>query len=534
MYAGIGEDTPVAEVNRTEYSARNAAVGMAAKVLCILFGYATRIVFVRMFASDLVGVNGLLHNALFAFALPMLGIDTALVYAMYAPVSRGDVPRQQALLRLYRRVYLVFAAGIAAAGAALYPFLPMLIGRSVEGLGGIYALFLAAVVCSYLWAAPGLVFLVYQRNYVNEILIAVGLLAQNVLQIAVLLLTRNYYLFLAMNGACTLARNLWISRKCRREYPKLFPAEAPRLPKADRQGILRDIRAMLVHKIGMVIINSTDNLILTAMFSLTAVARYANYYLILGSAEEVLHRGIAGITASVGNVGVTEDSAFVGRIFRVSVFAAFWVYATAVSVLFAVLRGFITLSFGADYVLPQSLTAVICLNLYLNGIRNATLVFRDALGLFRYDRWKTVVEALVNLGVSILLARWLGMVGVFLGTTVSIVLISIWVEPLILYKKYLKTPVLPYFTRFLAYLVSAVAAAALTWFLCRSMPEGALGLLLSLPICLTAPTALLLLLWHRSEEFRVLWGIALPYLKRPVTRLRGGAAKDGEEAGRDG
>ena len=519
------EGAPLAEVSRTEYSARNAAVGMAAKVLSILFGYVTRIVFVRMFASELVGVNGLLHNALFAFSLPMLGIDTALVYAMYAPVARGDLARQRALLRLYRRVYLVFSALIAAAGAALYPFLPMLAGQSVEGLGAIYALFLAAVVCSYFWAAPGLVFLVNQRNYVNELLLAGGLLTQNILQIAALLLTRNYYLFLALNGFCTLGRNLLTTRKCRREYPQLFAPDAPRLPAEDRRGILRDIRAMLVHKIGTVIINSTDNLLLTAMFSLTAVAKYANYYLILGSAEEVLRRGIAGITASVGNVGVTEDSGFVGRIFRVSVFAAFWVYATAASVLFSILRGFIALSFGADYVLPASLTAVICLNLYLNGMRNATLVFRDALGLFRYDRWKTVVEALVNLGASILLARWLGMVGVFLGTTVSIVLISLWVEPLILYKKYLKTPILPYFARFALYLLSAAAAAALTWLLCRPMPDGALGVLLRLPVCLTAPTALLALLWHRSEEFRVLWEIAQPYLKRPLGRLRGGGEK---------
>ena len=506
--------------SRTEYSARNAAVGTVAKVLCILFGYATRVVFIRLLSSDIVGVNGLLSNVLGAFTLPLLGVDTALVYAMYAPVARGDVLRQRQLLRLYRRVYLVFALVIAGAGLALWPALPRLVGEAPAGLDIIYLLYLAATVGSYVCAAPGLVFLVYQRNYVNELLLGVFLMAQNVLQIAVLLLTRNYFLFLALLVACTLGRNFCCALLCRREYPELFEKPDAPLPGEDRRGISRDIRAMLIHKTGAVIINCTDNLLLTRMFSLTAVARYANYYLILGSAEQVLRRFIYGVVASVGNMGVTEDREFVGRVFRVCVFSAFSVYAIAAAALLSLLESFVSLSFGADYVLPTALVCVICVNFYLNGLRNATLVFRDALGLFRRDRWKTVAEALVNLGVSILLAKWLGMVGVFLGTTVSIVCVSLWVEPLVLYRDFLKTPLLPYFTRYAAYLLSAAAAAGLTWLACRPLPGGGLGLLLRLPVCIALPTALTVLLWRNSEEYRVLRDIVTGYLRRLTRRGR--------------
>ena len=506
--------------NRTEYSARNAAVGPAAKVLCILFGYVTRIVFIRLLSTDYVGINGLLSNVLGAFTLPMLCVDTALVYAMYGPVAQGDQARQRQLMRLYRRVYLVFALAIAAAGAALYPFLPKLIGRPFEGLGLIYILFLATTVSTYLWAAPGLVFLAYQRNYINELLTAGALMLQYGLQIGVLVVTRNYLLFLCMGILFNLARNLVLSLLCRREYPFLWGETEPPLPKADQGSILRNIRAMLLHKTGGVIINCTDSLILTNLFSLMAVGCYANYYLIIGSAEQVLRRVIYGVTASVGNMGVTEDRTFVARIFRVCVFAAFWIYTTAAATLFAVLACFIEVSFGADYVLPQALTLVLCLNFFLNGMRNATLVFRDALGLFWYDRWKTVIEALVNLGVSILLAHVMGMAGVFLGTTISIVLVSFWVEPLVLYRQYLKTPLLPYFTRFAAYFLTAAAATGLAWLLCRWMPGGVPGLLLRLPVSLAVPTGLMALIWRRSQEFRTLCGIALPLLRRFLGRIR--------------
>lgn len=506
---------------RTEYSARNAAVGMTAKVLGILFGYVTRIVFIRMLSGDLVGINGLLSNVLGAFSLPMLGVDTALVYAMYDPVARSDEEKQRSLMRLYSRVYLVFGLVITAAGLALYPFLPALLGRSdIDGLGLIYILFLASTVSSYVWASRGMVFLVYQRNYVNELIGAAALLVQNLGQCAVLVLTRNYLLFLTLNIVCNLGRNLYTHRRCEREYPFLRGEKAAPLPAGERLRIRRDIRAMLIHKCGTVVINSTDNLLLTNMFSLMAVGQYANYYLIIGSVEQVLKRIIYGVTASVGNMGATEDRIHLGGVFRVCVFTAFLLYGVAASVLFSMLDGFIGLSFGADYVLPQSLTPVVCLNLYINGLRNATLVFRDSLGLFRRDRYKTVVEALMNLGVSILLARRMGMVGVFLGTTVSVMLVSFWIEPLILYRDSLREPLAPYFARYALYLISAAAVTALARFLCRAVPTGLWGVMLRLVISGVVSSSALLLLWHRSPEFQTLRRTFFPLARERLSHLR--------------
>ena len=518
---------------RTEYSARNAAVGMTAKVLGILFGYITRIMFIRMLSGDYVGLNGLLSNVLGAFSLSMLGVDTALVYAMYEPVARGDTEKQRSLMALYSRVYLVFALVITGAGAALYPFLPLIVGQhEVQGLGLIYALFLAGTVSSYVWGCKAMVFLVYQRNYINELINAGALFSQNLLQCVVLVLTRDYVLYLVLNIVCNLGRNLVASRLCDRQYPFLRESGAATLPSDERRSISRNIRAMLVHKSGMVVINSTDNLILTNMFSLMAVGRYANYYLIIGSVEQVLKRVIYGVTASVGNMGVTEDRAFVGHIFRVCVFTAFFLYAVASAALFTVLDSFITLSFGADYVLSGTLTLVLCLNLFLNGMRNATLVFRDSLGLFRRDRYKTVIEAAVNLGVSILLARWMGMVGVFVGTTVSVVLVSFWVEPLVLYREYLREPVGPYFLRYLLYLLSAAAVTGLSWLLCRAFPAGVGGMLLRLVVSGFVSLGGLLLLWGRSPEFRTLWDSFFPLMREKLARLRsrGGGETEAEDA----
>ena len=510
--------------SRTEYSLRNSAVGMLAKILAILAGYVTRMVLVRVLSSDYVGVNGLLTNIMGAFALSALGVDTALVYAMYAPAAEGDLRRQRALMQLYSRIYRIFALVVLGFGLLIYPLLPLLVREraQIASLELICALYILNTVLSYLWAYKRMMFLVHQRNYINELFDAGFLILQNVLQCLLLLRTGSYLLFLLTGIACTLVRNLLLTSYADRVYPFLREGEAAPVEEGERRSILRNIRAMLIHKTGMVVINNTDNLLLTAMFGLLAVGSYSNYYLIIGSVAQVLDRIIYGITASVGNLGATEDRSRVGRIFRVSFFATAWIYGFAAISLFVLLNPFVELSFGSRYLLPQVLTAVLSINLYLNGVRRATLVFRDSLGLFWYDRYKTPVEALVNLTASIVLARRMGMTGVFVGTTVSILLISFWVEPFVLYREYLKEPLAPYFGRFFLYLAAVALGCGATWWLCALVGGSLLRrFVLRLLLCLTVPNLLFYTLSRHFWEMGVLKDRFVPAVRRRLRRLRG-------------
>ena len=142
-----------------------------------------------------------------------------------------------------------------------------------------------------------------------------------------------------------------------------------------------------------------------------------------------------------------------------------------------------------------------------------------------------MAEALVNLGLSILLAKAVGMSGVFLGTTLSILLVSFWIEPLVLYREYLKTPLLPYFIRFAGYILTAAAGLGLAWLLCSRLPGGFAGFLIKLPIGIIVPSAVMILVWRRSEEYGILKAVALTVLARLFPGLR---RKDRREDRRDG
>lgn len=493
--------------SRTEYSATNTTVAMVARVIAILAGYFTRVVFTHTLSEDYVGINGLFTDILNVLALSELGIGTAITFALYKPISQGDVERQKSLMRLYRKFYRIVAAIVLVAGLLVIPFLGVLIKDQpqVEHLLLIYLMYLFSSVVSYLMIYKRTLVDAHQLSYIGVLYQTGFLILQNAVQILILYYTGNFILFLSVLILCTIGGNLAISLKADKLYPYLKEREVQELSGQEKKDILRNIRAMLMHKVGNVLVNNTDNLLLSALVGTLSVGRYSNYYLIIGSVRQVLNQMFQGITASVGNLGVEESRERIRKIFDASFFMGQWMFGLAAICLFEAIDPFVALSFGSQYVFSREITLILCLNFYLTGMRQASLIFRDSMGIFKYDQYKAIPEAAINLVVSLILGRMLGTVGIFLGTLVSTVTTSLWVEPYMLYKHRLGTSSRPYFQRYLLY---AGVTFVIWWgedILCTQI-TGNLGLtcLFRLALCFGITNLFYLTLYHRTKEFQLL------------------------------
>jgi O-antigen/teichoic acid export membrane protein len=494
--------------SRTEYSARNTMVAAMSRLLAIFMGYITRVVFTHTLSENFVGVNGLFTDILNILSLTELGIGTAITYALYHPIANGDREKQKSLMRLYGKFYKWTAALVTILGLAVIPFFPVLIKNppQVGHLTLIYLIYLSNTALSYLFVYKRALMDANQLTYIGTLYQTIFLLIQDVIQIVILLTTHNFYLFLLVLLVCTLGANLCISRKADQLYPFLKEKQVQPLKPVDKTEIKRNIRAMLMHKLGNVAVNNTDNLILSSFVGIVSVGLYSNYYLLIGSMRQVLEQMFQGITASVGNLGVTADKVRVKRIFEASFFIDQWMYGVAAICLYECLNPFVAISFGEQYVFPLPIVLILCLNFFITGMRKATLVFRDSLGLFWFDRYKSVAEAVINLVASICLVIPFGTFGVFLGTLISTLLTSAWVEPYVLYKHRLKCSVWPYFAHYILYCGVLGGIWALTDVLCTQLQGNIwLNLIGRTLIGLTVPNLLLLLIYHRKKEFRFLF-----------------------------
>lgn len=509
------------EKSRTEYSARNTTAAMLSRVIAILMGFATRVVFTHTLSEAYVGINGLFTDILNVLALSELGVGTAITYALYRPIAEGDLEKQKSLMQLYRRFYRVVAGVVLLAGLAIVPFLKLLVGSDteIEHLLLIYLMYLSGSVLSYLLIYKRTLIDAHQLLYVGTIYKSVFLVLQNVIQMEILLWTGNFILFLSIYIICTILGNVCLSMEADKRYPYLKDKTVQPLEQEERKQIFSNIKAMMMHKIGTVLVNNTDNLLLSFFSGIVSVGCYSNYYLIIGSVRQVLDEAFQGITASVGNLGVTESRERVRTIFEASFFAGQWMYGFAAICLYELLNPFVEISFGKNYLFPSYVVLILCINFYVTGMRKATLVFRDSLGLFWYDRYKSIVEAVINLAASVALAYRFGTAGVFLGTLISTVTTSLWVEPYMLYKHHLKTSSLSYFAKYAIY--SGVMAAI--WYgvdrLCRMVQGGAWRVLfLRLAVCVAVPNILMLLAYGRTQEFIFLRNKAAEIIRRRIRR----------------
>lgn len=144
------------------------------------------------------------------------------------------------------------------------------------------------------------------------------------------------------------------------------------------------------------------------------------------------------------------------------------------------------------------------------------IIFKESMGAFWYDRYKAVAEALLNLGISILLVLKCGVFGVFAGTFCSTVMTSVWVEPYILFRyRFEKVPA-RFYLRYAWNLLVMAGVWFVTDWCCQMFLGGPLkSFLVRLGICVVVPNLLLWLVYRRTEE----WQKVVELMKRIVGKL---------------
>ena len=426
-------------------------------------------------------------------------------------------------MRLFRLFYRVTALIVLIAGLLIIPFLDVLMKDrpDVDHLVLIYLLYLLNSVVSYLLIYKKTLVDAHQMSYITVLYHNGFLVLQDICQIVILLCTKNFILFLMIAVFCTFLGNVCMSRKADKMFPYLKEPCDGHLPKEEKQQIVRNVKAMMMHKIGTVAVSNTDNLLISSFVGVISAGIYSNYYLLIGSIRQILDQVLQGVAASVGNLGETEEKQKVQRVFQEIFFGGYWLYGLAGICLLELLNPFVELAFGRKYLFDFPVVLILCINFFLNGTRKATLIFKESMGLFWYDRYKSIIEAILNLITSILFVLHFGITGVFMGTITSTVLTSLWVEPYVLYKYRFQKSAVPFFLKYALNLIVMGSVWVITDLCCRQI-EGMLifQLIIRLGICAIIPNLLLWLLYKNSEEYKELEKIVKVILEKLKNRRR--------------
>jgi O-antigen/teichoic acid export membrane protein len=494
---------------RTQNSIRNVLTAMVGQLGGVLVNLLARVFFLHYLNQTYLGLNGLFTNVLTMLSLVELGVGPAMAYSLYKPLADGDVEKIKSHMAFYKKAYITIGLVIAALGLAFLPFYTVFMDEvpDIPHLNVIYLLFVANTVVSYFYSYKRSLIVCDQKKYIETGIHYGAYFLLNLVQIIFLAVTKSYVIFLILQVISTWSENFLLARKADKLYPYLKDKHIRPMEKTDSQVIFRNVAAMSMHKVGAVVVNSTDNILISKLIGLASAGLYSNYYTIIHPLQTITNQIFESIVASVGNLTATVkggDRKRLQETFYDVFFFAFWVFCFCSICLLNLLHPFIEFLWlrNKGWLLDSGTLIVLVINFYLYGMRRPVLTFRDASGAFWNDRFKPLFESAINLIASILLARRFGMMGVFLGTLVSTVTTSLWVEPLVLYHNVFYASLRDYFTRFFGYTAVGVAICAVTTWLCRLVGYSLLAMIPRILICLTVPNLLLALVFCRTKEFQ--------------------------------
>lgn len=490
---------------RTKSSAKNLIVALIGQAFGLVISFVARIIFVKILSAEYLGLNGLFTNLLTMLSLVELGVGSALVYSLYEPLATNNQEKIKSLMALYKKAYNIIGGIILILGILFLPFYRYLISEvpNISYLDFIYLLFVLNTAVSYFYSYKRSLIICDQKRYIATIYRYGFYFLLNVVQIIILFLTKNYILYLICQVAFTWIENVCISIKANKMYPYLKDKKVKPLDKKELNTISKNVKAMLFHKVGGVVVNSTDNILISKYVGLVAVGLYSNYLLITQALETITGQFFNAIVASIGNLGASANSKKVKETFDTTFFLNYLIFGVLTICLLILFNPLIELWLGKKYLFSFSIVLVISICFYLKGIRKTCLTFKDALGLFYQDRYKPLIESIINLIVSIILGIKFGIIGIFIGTIISTVTTSLWVEPYVIYKHYFKENVFDYFLKLIKYTLSIIVVYLIIFKIISWITiTGIVGLILKAIVTFGISLVLLTVFFIYSKEFK--------------------------------
>ena len=500
--------------SRTEMAAKNVIWGYSNTLITTALKFICRWAFINTVGVTFLGINGLYSSILGVLSLTELGIGTAMNYSLYKPVAENDIEKIKSLMTFYKTAYRFVAAVIAVLGLSLTPFLQYLIkgADNVDHLTLYYLLFLFNTVSSYFVSYKYSLAGADQKYYIVNNINTVATILMNLAQIIVLFLFKSFLAYLIIQIVFLLFIKVYASFYLDKMYPFLKDKDVQTLDSATKNTLFRNVRALIVHKLGDVAVNQTDNIIISAVINIGITGLVSNYTLITGTVDSFLGILFGNITGSLGNLIATSDKKKQLEIFRVYDFVSFWLFGFAAIAYTALIQPFSELMWGEKYVVKGAAVFLIILNTYIVGQRVPLANMKIAAGVFQEDKLLPALQAVVNLAVSIVLAYKIGLVGVYVGTIVSGLVPTI-IRPVIVYRKLFDQCVLEYFKIYIKHFFIILIIGLLNERICSIVLSTINWQRFILAMLITGlfPNVILLLIYRNSVE--------VGYLKRVGARI---------------
>lgn len=490
---------------RAKNATRNIFWGAIQKSYALLAPFITRTLFIYTLGIEYLGLNGLFGSVLSVLNLAELGVGNAMIFSMYKAIAEDDEEKICALLKLYRFYYRVIGLVILVGGTFVAPFLPYLIKSDLPPDVNLYVLYfmnLAVSVSGYwLFGYRNSLFSAFQRVDIASIISTCISIATTILQILILIFVPNYYLYMVIVIGMQIISNFIYAGVSIKTFPKYKPYGI--LPKEQVKSINRRVMDLFTSKVGAVVVNSVDSIVISAFLGLYVLAQYQNYYYIFSSIIGIVEIIFTSCMAGIGNSLITESTKKNYIDFQKLLFIVAWITGFCCTCFLCLYQPFITIWVGENLILDFSIVICLVIYFFIYEMDRVLNVYKDAAGMWHEDRFRPLATALTNLTLNLIMVQHIGLFGVVLSTVISKLFVGIpWLVnnlfTVIFDRKYKKN----FLQRMLFYVIVTFLGCVCTYAICNLFDGNVVEILVvRLLICMIVPNMIFIVCYFKLPEF---------------------------------
>ncbi|MCI6652048.1 MAG: oligosaccharide flippase family protein [Ruminococcus sp.] len=494
------------KIERTKNAKRNVIFGTALKLYQILLPFLMRTAMIYCLGVQYLGLNSLFTSILQVLNLAELGVGSAMVFSMYKPIAEDDHKTICALINLYKWYYRIIGAVVLVGGVLIVPFIPNLIEGDIPSDINVYVLYLlnlgATVLTYWLFAYRNSILQGYQRNDVaSKVTIATDTV-KYALQIGALFIFHNYYYYVIAILLTQAIGNIATAVISKKMYPQYDPKG--KLPKEEVKKINGRIRDLFTAKLGFIIVNYADTIVISAFLGLTVLAVYQNYYFLMTAVIGLMTVIFQSCTAGIGNSIIVETKEKNYLDFKKFTMLISWVSGICTCCFLCLYQPFMELWVGKDLMLSFSVVICFCIYYFVYEINQLINTYKDAAGMWHEDRWRPLVTALTNLVMNLIMVQFWGIYGVMLSTVLSTVFVGMpWLIHNLFTVVFERKQLLGYIKTLFFYVIIVAISCFVCGFICSFINLSIfVTLIVRGIVCVIVPNIIYLVAFRKKKEFK--------------------------------
>jgi hypothetical protein len=499
------------DIERIANSKKNIKVATILQLTAAILGFVERAFFINYLSSELLGLKGLIMSILMVLTITEYGISSSLAFYLYKPLVKKDQEKIKSLIKFMRRVYKYLTLAVILLGLLLLPIFPTIANtQTIDGntLRLYFLIYLIGTSVSLKYSYHAIIIQADQKQYITTFYITTAQILQLIFQIAILIITQNFYLYALMYALANSLKFMFVKRTAKKLFPflKCKFKTINNLPKETLYTIKKETRVLIFHKMGFSITMTIECVLLSLFLGASTLGIFTNYQLvILGLAT-----GVAffqkSFESSIGNLCTVDSKqkAYDWFLKINHVYSLAFGYMTVI--LISMFNPFFNLFYPKAETFDYTTTLLISLTQYFYYKRLIVTIYESSYGIFYQDRFKPFIQTFLSISLAIILGKLFGARGIFGAIIISELLTSTWIEPYMLHRYGFEKSQKAYWIDFIKNIFIIGVSATVTYYISNSIElNTALNLVFNWLIVTVSYFILLSVIYPKNGKIIIKW-----------------------------